>query len=69
MGSGYMRDTVKTADFCAILGGRVIREVGLYASMYGSLFVRENCLRSGNSQGILFARMCENTEQPTTIFH
>ena len=35
MGSGYMRDTVKTGDFCAILGGQVIREVGLYASTYG----------------------------------
>ena len=35
MGSGYTRDTVKTCDFSAILGGRVIREIGLYASMYG----------------------------------
>ena len=37
MGSGYTRETVKTCDFSAILGGRVIREVGLYASMYGML--------------------------------
>ena len=36
MGSGYTRETVKTCDFSAILGGRVIREVGLYASMYGT---------------------------------
>ena len=36
MGSGFARETVKTCDFSAILGGRVIREIGLYESMYGS---------------------------------
>ena len=36
MESGYTLETVKTCDFSAILGGRVIREVGLYASTYGT---------------------------------
>ena len=43
MGSGYTRDTVKTCDFSAILGGRVIREIGLYASMYGNHFITPGC--------------------------
>ena len=34
MGSGY---TVKICVFCALLWGRVIRDVGLYASTYGIL--------------------------------
>ena len=52
MGSGYTRETVKTCDFSAILGGRVIREVGLYASMYGNNSKEEGARGRRNTQGL-----------------